>query len=561
MAPQTRRRAFPNVIIERDTDSEQSSSEEDEEEEEEEDPQTVEEDERLVSDNAEKDEVGSEAKRKGKAPITISLKKVCKVCKKPGHEAGFKGATYIDCPMKPCFLCKMPGHTTMTCPHRVATEYGVIPAPHRNASNPLEYVFERQLRPSIRPIKPAYVIPDEVNCAVIRYHSRRVTCLEFHPTKNNILLSGDKKGQIGVWDFRKVCEKMVYENIHSCITNNMRFNPTNDEMIYAASSDGTVSCTDLETGLSLSLMNLNPDGWQGPNSWKMLYGMDINLDKGLVLVADNFGFLHLVDARSNNKTGEAILIHKKGSKVVGLHCNPVQPDLLLSCGNDHFARIWDMRRIEAGSSLYDLAHKRVVNSAYFSPLSGRKILTTAQDNRLRIWDSIFGNMDSPSREIVHSHDFNRHLTPFKAEWDPKVIVLWKVIHPESLAVIGRYISENYNGAALHPIDFIDVSTGQLVAELMDPNITTISPVNKLHPHEDVLASGSSRSLFIWRPKENSEPMEEKDKIKIVVCKTSEKKRGRKSGDDSDDSDNEAFNSKVKKFTSKKPDWKLSRCPQ
>lgn len=63
---------------------------------------------------------------------------------------------------------------------------------------------------------------------------------------------------------------------------------------------------------------------------------------------------------------------------------------------------------------------------------------------------------------------------------------------ESLVVIGRYISENYNGAALHPIDFIDTSTGQLVAEVMDPNITTISPVNKLHPREDVLATGSSR---------------------------------------------------------------------
>lgn len=82
-----------------------------------------------------------------------------------------------------------------------------------------------------------------------------------------------------------------------------------------------------------------------------------------------------------------------------------------------------MRRIEACSSLYELAHKRVVNSAYFSPLSGSKIVTTSQDNRLRVWDSIFGNLDSPSREIVHSHDFNRHLTPFRAEWDPKVIYI------------------------------------------------------------------------------------------------------------------------------------------
>lgn len=48
-----------------------------------------------------------------------------------------------------------------------------------------------------------------------------------------------------------------------------------------------------------------------------------------------------VDMRSNKQTGEPILIHKKGSKVVGLHCNPVQPDLLLSCGNDHFVSFLD----------------------------------------------------------------------------------------------------------------------------------------------------------------------------------------------------------------------------
>lgn len=86
------------------------------------------------------------------------------------------------------------------------------------------------------------------------------------------------------------------------------------------------------------------------------------------------------------------------------------------------ARIWDMRRLGAGSSLQDLPHGRVVNAAYFSPHSGCKILTTSQDNRIRVWDSIFGNLNSPSREIVHSHDFNRHLTPFRAEWDPKVML-------------------------------------------------------------------------------------------------------------------------------------------
>ncbi|CAN1809009.1 Protein DAMAGED DNA-BINDING 2 [Linum perenne] len=544
MAPHSRRTAFPNVVIERDTESEQSSSDSDS------DSEMAEED--VKEEKFEEDE---DKKKKGKVPITISLKKVCKcfwvlqVCKKPGHEAGFKGATYIDCPMKPCFLCKLPGHTTMSCPHRVAIEHGVVPASHRRTHSPLDYVFQRQLMPKIPPIKPSYVIPNEVSCAVIRYHSRRVTCLEFHPTKNNILLSGDKKGQVGIWDFEKVHEKMVYGNIHSCIVNNMRFSPVNDATIYAASSDGTISCIDLETGLSSSLMNLNPNGWQGPNNWRMLYGMDMNSEKRVVLVADNFGFLYMVDTRSNHKTGDAIMIHKKGSKVVGLHCNPVHPELLLSCGNDHFARIWDMRKLKPGSSLHDLPHKRVVNSAYFSPTSGCKILTTAQDNRLRVWDSIFGDLDSPSREIVHSHDFNRHLTPFRAEWDPKD-------PSESLAVIGRYISENFNGAALHPIDFIDTSNGQLVAEIMDPNITTISPVNKLHPRDDVLASGSSRSLFIWRPSLSSEVEEQKEERRIIICGNDEKRRRKKSGDDSDDDDNDmdgngGFKSKGRKTQSLK----------
>ena len=60
------------------------------------------------------------------------------------------------------------------------------------------------------------------------------------------------------------------------------------------------------------------------------------LARDYLSVIENFR----VDMRSNNVTGKPILIHKKGSKVVGLHCNPLQPDLLLSCGNDHFVRFF-----------------------------------------------------------------------------------------------------------------------------------------------------------------------------------------------------------------------------
>lgn len=164
-------------------------------------------------------------------------------------------------------------------------------------------------------IKPPYVIPDQVHCAVIRYHSRRVTCLEFHPTRNNILLSGDKvfknrttylyyelsasvfsfflvsgghrKGKLESGILLKCMRRACTETytlykliicgkvhicgpeslvIYFCIQVSMfpyfRFSPTNDDMVYSASSDGKVGYTDLETGTSSTLLNLNPNGWQ-----------------------------------------------------------------------------------------------------------------------------------------------------------------------------------------------------------------------------------------------------------------------------------------------------------
>ncbi len=56
----------------------------------------------------------------------------------------------------------------------------------------------------------------------------------------------------------------------------------------------------------------------------------------------------------------------------------------------------------------------------------------------------------------------------------------------------RYISEDFGGTALHPIDIMDASSGVLLQQLTDANLTTICPVNKPHPRRDVIVSGSSR---------------------------------------------------------------------
>lgn len=69
MSPRTRRGASPKFVIERDEDSEESSSDEDEE-------NGVGD---CEDDEVEEEEEIEETKRREKKPITISLKKVCKV--------------------------------------------------------------------------------------------------------------------------------------------------------------------------------------------------------------------------------------------------------------------------------------------------------------------------------------------------------------------------------------------------------------------------------------------------------------------------------------------------
>lgn len=67
------------------------------------------------------DVIITEAKSKKKIKLSMSTRDsvVCAVCGQTGHTAGFVGAVYVDCPVKPCYLCKKSGHTAATCPFRL----------------------------------------------------------------------------------------------------------------------------------------------------------------------------------------------------------------------------------------------------------------------------------------------------------------------------------------------------------------------------------------------------------------------------------------------------------
>lgn len=92
--------------------------------------------------------------------------------------------------------------------------------------------------------------------------------------------------------------------------------------------------------------------------------------------------------------------------------NPADPTLLMTAGNDYTARVLDIRGLGgkrgagdalAAPELAIMTHSKVINSAYFSPVTGRKVLTTCQDNRIRVWDYLMAGREVSSFWCGFSH--------------------------------------------------------------------------------------------------------------------------------------------------------------
>ena len=107
-----------------------------------------------------------------------------------------------------------------------------------------------------------------------------------------------------------------------------------------------------------------------------------------------------------------------------------------------------------------------------------------------------GLTQTPTHEHVHSHDFNRYLTTFRAVFDPKDCT-------ERRLVCGRYISEAIMDLPLKPVDIIDAKTG------MHGRIRHASMYRSRHSRHHILPSSRFLDIDLHRYKiasQNGRPM-------------------------------------------------------
>lgn len=479
----------------------------------------------------------------------------CYYCKSDAH-------SYESCPKKPCFLCKQLGHSVAFCPYKTNAPLNAQQQHHQQQntvlSPRLHYLRCREVGSSSAaqvPFIPAHnsFRSARIVLSAVKEHSNRVTCAEWSPD-GSLIMSGDKSGVLraqaiapqfycndggidvnaldGRTETGKPLCRVTSMQVHRCNINALVVDPRRLGIVYSTSGDGAVceSRVDANNGTrredegAAVLLNVNPEGWVSASTWRMLYGLAWDPLRSTLFVGMSDGSVARVDPREHSTVQARARFHS--DKVTTIDVNVSQPNLIATASNDTTVRLWDARKFMPRQNLGSFTHGRVVCSAFFSPRTGSKLLTTSFDNRLRVWHDVHAiqgdanaYVDSqPDHTIIHSHDFHRHISPFKAAWDPND---WN----EDSFLCGRFLGEAYKGMSssngnssnnaplnrtgdadgddeavlLRPVDIFSAKSGRVALSLVDPSLPLICTINRFCPKANAILTAASKGLYIWAP--------------------------------------------------------------
>ena len=222
---------------------------------------------------------------------------------------------------------------------------------------------------------------------------RRVTALAWHPSFPHLAAAGSKGGDIILWDSeradssdrtsegrRTLFKSMIEGRGPGGSIQSLKFDINHPDKVYTASIDGTVTRHDFQGKDNKIYLETN--------DWERWYvGMDISFSGKMMVAGNNKGIVSLLTLE-----GERIWdlkLHKAKCNFVQFSEREPWMMVTTSTGGGAAAgcKIWDIRNIKGPeSAITELPHSKAVNSAYFSKVTGDKLLTTDQHSELRYVD-------------------------------------------------------------------------------------------------------------------------------------------------------------------------------
>ncbi|XP_006831942.1 PREDICTED: WD repeat-containing protein 76 [Chrysochloris asiatica] len=312
------------------------------------------------------------------------------------------------------------------------------------------------------------VISEDTVCKITR---NSVFSVALHPSETRILVAaGSKSGQVGLWDLtQQPNEYGVYVfQPHSQQVSCLHFSPANSAHILSLSYDGTLRCGDFSRAIFEEVYR---------NESSAFSSFDFLTEDASTLVVGHWdGSISIVDRRTPGTSYETFTKCSM-EKIRTVNTHPMHKQYFVTAGlrNVH---IYDARRLTPKGNrplISFTEHTKTLASAYFSPITGNRMVTTCADCNLRIFDTSCISSQIPLLTTIrHNTITGRWLTRFQAVWDPKqedCVIVGSMAHPRRVLIFHE------TGKLLHSFD------GECLA--------SVCSINAMHPTRYILAGGNS----------------------------------------------------------------------
>ncbi|XP_042263701.1 WD repeat-containing protein 76 [Thunnus maccoyii] len=299
----------------------------------------------------------------------------------------------------------------------------------------------------------------------------RIFSAAFHPCASRLLMAaGDKWGKVGLWNLGGDWgdDGVLLFEPHTRPVGCLAFSRAHPTHLLSLSYDGSLRCMDVEKSVFDDVYDID-DG---------LKTFDFMSHDCLTLLVGNwYGEVAIVDRRTPGNSHESLhSLDPKTLRCVSVH--PLQKQYF-AVAESRVVSIYDSRCLkkttsQAVSQLH--GHSLSISSAYFSPCTGNKVLTSCMDNHIRMYDTSAMTTKAPLlTSIRHDMQTGRWLSKLSAVWDPKredCFVVGSMSKPRRVQVFHE------SGQPQH--SFVD-----------DENLNTVLSVTAFHPTRNALLGGNA----------------------------------------------------------------------
>ncbi|NWY49116.1 WDR76 protein, partial [Sylvia atricapilla] len=291
----------------------------------------------------------------------------------------------------------------------------------------------------------------------------RVCSMAIHPSESTILVAaGDKWGHIGLWNVSCGAEEGAHIFIpHRFQVNCMHFSPCNPAQLLSLGND-TLRCGDVTKAVFDEICR----------SEDTFSCFDFLEENGCTAIVSHWdGDVAVVDRRTPGLSSE-LSVDIGFSRTRTVHVHPVNRHYFLAAGSVDVC-VFDVRYLKAKGNkpLSSLTgHTKSVASAYFSPVTGSRVVTVCADDKL-----------SKNIQVLFKKTYQTKSKPTKtasqnlAIWDPKqehCFLVGSMAQPRQIQLFQD------TGNLLHTFCNMEL-------------LSSVCSINVVHPSQNILVGGNS----------------------------------------------------------------------